>query len=162
MTNEPKKPAAERPQAPKAAPPPPPPAGKGPETGNLPVQGFVEAYERYAGSVQGVWSEAEKRSQEAAQKLLQEQEQQHEQAQQGWVREQQEAWTEAQRRYEEAYRQYVRRLRDAWSQGDPDKLDVVSLLTIGQSLQAAAVLAQSTMGAWNMTGGWATQNEPPR
>jgi hypothetical protein len=145
MTNDPKKP----PEEPKGAKAPP-------------AQAFVAEYERYALSVQGVWSETEKRNREAGQKLQQEQEPQHEQAQQSWLREQQEAWTEAQRRYEEAYRQYVRRLRDAWSQGDLDKLDVGSLLTIGQSLQAAAVLAQSTMGAWNMTGGWATQNEPPR
>jgi hypothetical protein len=164
MTNEPKKKTEE----PKAAKAPPPPA----------AQSFVAAYERYALSVQGVWNEAEKRSQEAGQKIFQEQQQawsrmasaeppapdgkagDSEQARQGWLREQQESWLESQRRYEEAYRHYVSGLREAWSQGDFDKIDVGSLLTIGQSLQAAAVLAQSTMGAWNVAGTWA--HEPPR
>lgn len=163
MTNEPKKKTEE----PKAAKAPPPLA-----------QNFVAAYERYALSVQGVWSEAEKRSQEAGQKIVHEEQQawsrmasveppapegkagDPEQARQRWLREQQEAWIESQRRYEAAYRQYVSGLREAWTQGDLDQLDVGGLLTIGQSLQAAAVLAQSTMGAWNVAGTWA--HEPPR
>ncbi|HVG10474.1 MAG TPA: hypothetical protein VNM67_22405 [Thermoanaerobaculia bacterium] len=122
------------------------------------MQRFVETYERYAQAVQAASADCEKRTQEAAQKLLQEQQDAGPawdpiQAQQRFVQEQQEAWTEAQRRYEEAYRRCLDGLRDA----DLSQLEPGGLLTVGQILQAAGSLAQSTIGAWNLVGRWVTQ-----
>jgi hypothetical protein len=131
------------------------PAAKVSETGS-PLRRALEGYERYALTVQTVFADAERRLQEAVQKLLQE-ETQDEQAQQRFLQEQQDTYLEAQRRYEEAYRGYLDGLREAWSQGDVSGLDAGSLLTIGQSVQAAAALAQSTMGSWCVVGHWVTQ-----
>lgn len=153
MANEPKKPSEE---------PRPAGAARGAETKGDPLRRFGEGYERYARAVQTASSDADKRIQEAAQKLLQEQQDAAQKpdstwdptdAQRRFLQEQQEAWTEAQRRYEEAFRGYLDGLRGA----DLSGLDPGGLAAVGQSLQAAASLAQCTMGSWNVVGRWVTQ-----
>lgn len=170
MPNEPKKPSEAPPGEPKTALPP----AMGAEEGGNQLRRFAEEYERYAQAVQAASAECESRTRQAAQKLLQEQQDDMAramsaepspsdsawdpaQAQQRFVQEQREAWIGAQRRYEEAYRQYVEGLREAWPQGDLSGLDPGSLLTVGQILQAAGSLAQSTIGAWSLVGSWVTQ-----
>lgn len=160
-----------------------PKGGGGGETrSQSPAQRFVEAYDGYVQSLQSAMSDAQKQCEDAARQMAEQQQeawsrtmqqaqqaftsqqqegsgpspQDFEKSQQQYARALQDSWTETQKRYERAYQQYVRSLQEAWSQVDSASLDACQLLVIGQSIQAAAAMAQSTMGRWDVVGSWAT------